>query len=59
MKLAVGGRFGGLSVIDFVAAPVAPPSSVTVSVTLYVPALAYACAAVAPVAVAPSPNVQL
>jgi hypothetical protein len=34
VKLALGGTFGGLTVVsDCVAAPVAPPLSVTVSVT--------------------------
>src|SRR5712691_4989353 len=39
-------------------APVLPELSVTVKVTVNVPAMAYTCVAVTPVAVPPSPKVQ-
>src|SRR5437879_4145144 len=49
---------GAVAVIVRVVEAVAPESSVTVSLAVYVPALAYWWIAVAPVAVAPSPNAQ-
>ena len=60
VNAAVGSTFGASVTVTScdTAADVAPSSSVTTSVTVYVPAAAYGCdgVAFAPVRVAPSPK---
>ena len=56
---AVGARFAAVTVIGWLIVPVAPSSSVTVNVTVYVPAAAYVCDGLATVpAAVPSPKFQ-
>src|SRR5204862_6486570 len=59
VKAAVGGVLGGVTVMLCDVDPVPPLLSVAVRLTVYVPPAAYVCLGFAPVAVAPSPKLQL
>jgi hypothetical protein len=59
VSLATGGWFGAETVTLAVTEELKPPLSVTAAVTVYVPAAAYVCEAVAVVTTVPSPKLIL
>jgi hypothetical protein len=57
-RTATGGTFAAFAVTVLVAVPVAPLLSVTVAVTVYVPAVVYVCEPDAAAVVVPSPQLM-